>query len=152
MAILILAQKFQSTVIPQISIEREQYYLDLCIGEYNILTIAGSIKGFKFSAEARLRMSGRRHTEESKAIMRQAKLGKNHPMFGKTVPLQIKKKLSIANGTAIKVTDLESNLEETCFSIRKAAVLLCVDHSTLSKRIKASNCFILNGRYKVEKV
>ena len=62
--------------------------MDLCIGEYNILTIAGSRK---FSAEARLKMSGRRHTDESKAIMREARLGKNHPMFGKTVPLQIKK-------------------------------------------------------------
>lgn len=96
---------------PQISIEREQYYLDLCIGEYNILTVAGSNKGFKFSAEARLNMSGRRHTEESKDLMREARKGKNHPMFGKTTPEQTKIKISIANGSAIKVTDLDLNLE-----------------------------------------
>lgn len=79
---------------PQISIEREQYYLDLCIGEYNILTVAGSNKGFKFSAEARLNMSGRRHTEESKDLMREARKGKNHPMFGKTGTNQNKNKYS----------------------------------------------------------
>lgn len=74
------------------------------------------------------------------------------PMYLKSPLSDLDKAEMTKDGLAIKVADLETNLDETFFSIRKAAVLLCIDNSTLSKRIKASNCFILNGRYKVEKL
>jgi len=137
---------------PNVTIEREQYYLDLCAGEYNILTTAGSLKGYKHSLESMLKMRGKNHTDESKALMSEAKIGINHPMFGKNTSEQTRVKISEAKGSAIKVTDLETNVEENVFSIRKAAELLRVDHSNLSKRFKGSNCFILNGRYKIEKL
>jgi group I intron endonuclease len=97
-------------------------------------------------------MRGKNHTDESKALMSEAKIGINHPMFGKNTSEQTRVKISEAKGSAIKVTDLETNVEENVFSIRKAAELLRVDHSNLSKRFKGSNCFILNGRYKIEKL
>jgi group I intron endonuclease len=62
-------------------LEREQYYLDLLKPEYNILKIAGSSKGFKYSEEDKIKLSqmrakgkdhlwyGRKHTEESKLLM-----------------------------------------------------------------------------------
>lgn len=41
-------------------------------------------------------MSGRRHQEESKSLIREARLGKKHPMFGKTTEEETKIKLSMA--------------------------------------------------------
>jgi group I intron endonuclease len=38
-------------------LEREQYYLDLLKPEYNILKIAGSSKGFKYSEEDKIKLS-----------------------------------------------------------------------------------------------
>lgn len=51
-------------------IKREQFFIDKLKPEFNINPIAGSRLGSK-------------HNEESKALMGEAKIGKNNPMFGK---------------------------------------------------------------------
>ena len=42
---------------PSIIIEREQYYIDLLIPEYNILKVAGSSFGYKHTVESLKKMS-----------------------------------------------------------------------------------------------
>jgi group I intron endonuclease len=137
---------------PNVTIEREQYYLDNFRGEYNILNIAGSFKGFKHSIETILKMKSRKHTDESKAIMSKAKRGKNHHMFGKKVKEEIRLKISKTNGLSIKITDIENNNEKFFTSIRKAAEFLSIDNSNLSKRLKTSNFLIIENRFRIEKL
>ena len=137
----------------KVVLEREQYYLDNYRGEYNILSTAGSSKGFKHSNETILRMKSRRHTEESKAIMSAAKRGVNHYMFGKKVSEEVKLKIRLKRGTAIKITDLDTSENNKTFaSIGEAAKFLGVDRSYFSKCVKKSSSFILKDRYKIEKL
>jgi group I intron endonuclease len=77
---------------------REQYYFDLLIPQYNILKIAGSSKGFKHSESTKNKISkalkgvyvgensasfGRTHTEVTKEAMSLKKIGINNPLYGK---------------------------------------------------------------------
>ena len=77
-------------------IEREQYYLDSLMAEYNILKIAGSLKDFKHSEETKLKMSQskkgfkhsketlakrKKHTEETKNKIRKYKHSANGQML-----------------------------------------------------------------------
>lgn len=52
-------------------VAREQYFLDNLLPEYNILKSAASLRGYKHSEEARLKMRlskiGFKHSEDSKA-------------------------------------------------------------------------------------
>lgn len=52
-----------------IVIEREQYYIDLLLPEYNVLKIAGLTMGYL-------------HTEEARAKISAAHKGENNPMYG----------------------------------------------------------------------
>ena len=79
--------------------KREQYYLDTLKPRYNILKIAGSSSGHKLSEETKAKISqslkgvyvkeksalyGRKHSEETKALMSLKKSNVNNPLFGKT--------------------------------------------------------------------
>lgn len=63
-----------------LTIEREQYYIDLLKPRYNMLKVAGSPLGYKHTPEAiakiRLSSIGRKHSEETKAILRAANTGR----------------------------------------------------------------------------
>ncbi len=66
-------------------LEREQYYLDNIIPEYNILKVAGSILGYKHTEESIAKRTGennhfygKTHTEETKTKLRDINLGKSH--------------------------------------------------------------------------
>jgi group I intron endonuclease len=63
---------------PEDTIKREQYYLDLLKPEYNICKVAGSMLGFKHTKEAcqRMRYAALNRSEETRAKMSVAKLGK----------------------------------------------------------------------------
>jgi len=167
---------------PDNLVTREQYYLDLLKPEYNFLRIAGSPLGNIHSEEAKEKMSeakkgnknhlGKNHSEESKAIMSKAhigkilsdktkaemsaaKKGKNNPLFGKTHSEKTKNKMSEALGTAVQVLDLETNETSTFSSITKAAKSIGVDHGLLTyrlKKLKETSCFVFKGRYKIEKL
>jgi group I intron endonuclease len=80
-------------------IQREQHYLDtlLFAQEYinsgrkdnrfrilgmNIKPIAGSSLGHKWSMESRLKITGRKRSEEFKAKLSKSLSGENHPLFG----------------------------------------------------------------------
>jgi group I intron endonuclease len=66
-------------------LEREQFYIDSLEPAYNINPIAGS----------RL---GTRHTNETKALISEAKTGENHPKFGISLSDDIITKISVAKG------------------------------------------------------
>lgn len=61
---------------PKNCIEREQYYLDTLNPEYNILKAAGSVLGFKHSEETLMKFRARKHTEETKAKISSAQIGR----------------------------------------------------------------------------
>jgi group I intron endonuclease len=69
---------------PAKCIKWEQFYMDLLKPEYNIFKIAGSSLGSKRS-------------EESRALMSEAKKGENHPSFGKLTSEVTRAKLSASN-------------------------------------------------------
>jgi group I intron endonuclease len=62
-------------------IEREQYYIDNILPEYNILKTAGSLLGFK-------------HLDDTLIKFKKAKGNENNPMFGKSHSLETKLKMS----------------------------------------------------------
>jgi NUMOD3 motif/NUMOD1 domain len=77
-----------------ILIFREQYYIDSLIPEYNILKLAGSSFGHKFSEEFRNKLSiinkghgnpmyGKHHTRDTRFNMSINNKGINNPMYGK---------------------------------------------------------------------
>lgn len=78
-------------------------------------------------------------------------LGENHPRFGKTHSEETKSKMSESSGTAVEVVDLETAIRSTYPSMFKAAEAMGVSRPALSKRFKETNCFILKGKYQVEK-
>jgi len=91
----------------QLILEREQYYINLLLPEYNILKVAGSLLGYK-------------HTVESIEKISIAKKGENHPMFGKShspdAVTKISKALSGENNSMSKsvfVYSLNSETQET---------------------------------------
>src|SRR5579871_6880822 len=61
---------------PENVVSREQYYIDLLKPEYNILKITGSSLGFKHAEETLAKFRNRKHSEETRAKMAAARLGK----------------------------------------------------------------------------
>lgn len=73
----------------KIFLSREQYYIDLLNPEYNILTWARSLLGYK-------------HTKETLAKLSAKNMGKNNPFFGKTHTKEIKAKLYLIQKDKLK--------------------------------------------------
>ena len=65
-------------------IPREQYYIDTILPEYNISSTAGSLLGY-------------RHTNEARAKISAAGMGKRHYMYGKHHSEETKRKMSDAH-------------------------------------------------------
>jgi len=96
-------------------IKREQYYIDTLIPEYNLSPTANSVRGFKHSDEAKLKMSkaklgkvtwntGRKWSEESKLRISKQRTGK---------------KLSESHKNNIKEAMKFANLEKTIIATKK---------------------------------
>lgn len=104
-------------------LEREQYYLDNFELKYNTLKTAGSLYGFKHSAETR-------------ELMRAARLGK---------PISEEAKIKLAANSqafALKVENIDTKEVMYFTSIRRAADFLDMHHSYLAK------CLNKDGFYK----
>jgi group I intron endonuclease len=136
---------------PEVLLKIEQYYIILLKPEYNILQEAGSRMGFKHVAETKAKMSEAKkgnknpffcktHTQETKAKLRAAALGRKLSEDTKAKMSEAKKgnkNMSEANGTAVEVLDLETNVKQTFFSIRMAAIAVGVAHSTVLRYLTA---------------
>lgn len=113
------------------AVSREQYYIDLFKPEYNLNSTAGSRLGSNHSEETKRKMSksaqGRKLTEQTKNLLSLASKGVNNPNFGRKHSAEtkalislarlgkpilsesIKNKMSVDNGTAVRVLDLNTN-------------------------------------------
>jgi group I intron endonuclease len=85
---------------PSKCLEREGYYFQLLKPEYNTAKKPGAP------------MSGRTHSDESRQIMSDAKIGENNPMFGKNHSEETRQQ--------IEVTDSELNITTNYNSISEA--------------------------------
>jgi hypothetical protein len=114
-------------------LEREQYYLDNFELKYNTLKTAGSLLGFKHSAEAI-------------ELIRAARLGK---------PISEEAKIKLAANSqafALEVENLETK-EVTYFSsIRRAAEFLNMHHSYLAKCLNKDGFYKGRNYYVIKKV
>jgi group I intron endonuclease len=168
-----------------VTIEREQYYIDLLKPTYNILQIAGSPLGRKLPLEVRIQMGksklGFTHSDETKALM--SKLAKDRIFSditrgrlslarkGKKLSFETITKISEAKlgikrspetidkikayqstrvkqpvpGTKLSVTDLNSNETVIYESVRKAAVALGTNHTTIRNYLKLKKPY--KGRF-----
>lgn len=155
----------------EIILEREQFYLDTLLPEYNICKIAGNTLGVKLSEEHKKRISdiaklrigdknpfyGKTHSENNKKISSKRMKGKysgdKHPLFGKKHTEETKLKQSeIKKGKAsktkimIKQLDLNGDLINVWDSITEASNSLNKGNgnivSCLKGRIKTAYGFI----------
>jgi group I intron endonuclease len=137
-------------------IAREQYYIDNLKPEYKILQVAGSLFGYKHTQEslAKMREVALNRSDETKAKLRQAALGKTYKhteetkiklrdaILGKKHTEETLDKLSIIQsnrikhplaGFKLKVADILSDKIFLYDSLRIAAKELNSNHVTLSK-------------------
>lgn len=118
-------------------LEREQYYIDTLIPEYNILKLVTSSLGLK-------------HSDETKEKIRQIQL-KIH----ESLEHQTKKILANPNSVKIQVLDTDTNEMHEYESIREAARQLALTGSrsadsirnSLARSIKKDTLFL--GRFKI---
>jgi group I intron endonuclease len=105
-------------------------------------------------------MTGRKHSEESKTIMSEAKKGKNHPMFDKNHSDETRKKISEAlkgqsrpagagkSLQAIEVFDLQEKTTTSYNSFSEAArALNFPSHKTISYYILNNQVKPYKGRF-----
>lgn len=134
---------------------REKYYLDLLNPQYNI------------SKEPAAPFSGRKHSDESRTIMSEAKKGENNIMYGKNHTEETKQTISDvmvgntngfkkgesrAKGSGrssqvIEVTDITNNTTISYDSISEAARALNCNISSILKNLKSNSKKPYKGRY-----
>lgn len=121
-------QSFEFSVLshvnPEKLIEREQYYLDILSPEYNISKTAGSLLGYRASAETREKMSeahkgkrnhnyGKRHSEETKRKISKALSGERNPNYGRCLSVETRRKISEAKKGTHHSSEHKRKLSET---------------------------------------
>jgi len=111
---------------PGLCLEREDYFLQLLKPEYNI------------SKKAAAPFLGRQHSEETRKQISDNNKGVNNFMFGKTHSEEVRNKISASqpNRQIIKVTDIETGLINTYFSISAAARALNISQQAISYYLK----------------
>jgi hypothetical protein len=120
---------------------REQYYLDLCQPEYNILKIAGSTLGYKHTEETLAKFKQRKLSEESLEKLRSHLVNLN-------LVLNEKKRIEVL------VYDFYNNKETLYASIAEAAKDLEIDTKTVWQKSTIDNKEIIpfKGRYIITKL
>ena len=157
-------ENFSLEILEYCSIEkllkREKHFIDFVSPEYNIILdpTLPPMSGRKHSDETKIIMSdakkgennpmfGQNHTEESKTIMSDAKKGDNNPMYNKPrakgagVPSQI-----------IEVTDIKNNKTTSYNSIHEAARALNINHTNISKYFSRNQQKPYKGLYTFKKI
>jgi hypothetical protein len=113
---------------PEFIIEREQYYLDTLVLEYNILKVARSLLGF-------------RHNDLTKERMSATRLGKSHSS-------ETKLKLH-ANSQAfpVKVENIKNKDVIYYPSIRRASIYTKVNHTYITRCLNNKGFYKGRGYY-----
>lgn len=125
-------------------IKREQYYIDFIKPEYNILRVAGSLLGFKHSADTLLKfrnrideknsMFNKTHSAETKLTMSQMKIGK--PRSEET-----RLRLSLTNSRKVFIFTNEKKIIKDFNSYSEAAEYLNCSIRTLSRYIDKNKLY-----------
>lgn len=120
--------------LPEITLSREQYYLDLYRPEYNILKVAGSSKGYKHTTESKSRKSS--HVVSEETLNKMSQRIQNDAT---------KAKISTSLGISVQVLDT-TNEESIVFEYKKlASEYLGRSDSTIGRYIKSKK--LLFNRY-----
>jgi group I intron endonuclease len=127
-------------------IDREGYYFNLLKPEYNLLPIAGSSLGYKYSEEARKKMSiaqtGKNNPMYGTTSPMFGRTGDNHPRFGKSRP-----EGAGSPSQKIEVFDKDTNQSTIFDSIVAAARALNIHQATISKYLINNRKKPYKGRY-----
>lgn len=157
---------------PSLVIEREQYYIDVLKPEYNILSVAGSLFGYKHTPESleKMREIALNRSDETKARLREAALGKTYKhteetkiklrdaVLGKKHSEETKAKLRVIQSNRIKppvagfkieVKDMHTGQILYYDSLRAAGKELNTNHVTLSSNLNKGKLF--RERYLITK-
>lgn len=94
---------------PDKCIEREQYYLDNYKHEYNTLTIAGSLYGYKHTEEAKLKMS---LAQKGKIFTEETRLKLSLALKGKIISAETRLKMSLAQKNRIVSAETKLKVSE----------------------------------------
>lgn len=150
-----------------IILEREQHYINLLKPEYNILKIAGSPLGYKHTEESLAKMRNRKLSkqhldivlarilsDDHKAAVKKARTNSKHSADARAKMSnfihseETKAKLSqrltkynLSKGHKIEITNLIENTNTVYESIRKAAISLNTNHSTIRNYIKSGKLY-----------
>lgn len=137
------------------TLSREQYYLDLCKPEYNLLKIAGSNLGYIHTENtlAKIRESSLNLTEEQKAKL------KNHLLIHNASEAQKEKsrerliEYNKSKGVSIEILDTNTKEVSSYSSLREAAKAIGCVHGTLllaEKKQKEGISKLIKKRYIVK--
>ena len=135
---------------PSVLLLREQYYMDILKPEYNILKLAGTRKGVKYTPEriARMKCVKLKFTPEWKLNMSIAAKGRKHT--AETIK-KIRATTSKNHGICVEVLDISNNFIKILPSKVEAALYSNVSTKTISKHLdknKICKGFIFkSGRY-----
>jgi group I intron endonuclease len=148
--------------------EREQFYMDLLIPEYNILKNAYSLLGFKHSQETILKLKEKVISPEHKKILSSIHIGKvvNEDTrnklaaatanYRKRNPLSeealenLRVKTTLREGVAVTVLNTETNEIKSFTNQTEAGVFLGISRQAVYNAIKRGS--IVNGVYIINKV
>ena len=131
------------------AINREQYYLDLLNPEYNILQTAGSLLGFKHSAETLEKFKNREVSDITKNNLAVAATGRvltdeekekiSISRLGKLLSPETKSKISLEMtkliGIPVIVKNLETNEEIEYVNLTEAAKSIGVSRTAVKKAL-----------------
>jgi len=136
---------------------REQYYLDLCKPEYNILKVAGSSLGYVHTEETLLKLSNSRlnWTEEQKAKLLDHLKRHNSSVEQREKSRQRIIEYNKSKGVSIEILDTATNEVLSYSSIRQAAEALGCVHGTLllaEKKYKEGISKLIKKRYLIKTI
>jgi group I intron endonuclease len=148
-------------------LEREQFYLDLLVPDYNILKYAYSLLGYKHSEESLEKLKGRIISPEHKEILSSIHKGKlvseetrkklaaatanyknNNPLTPEALA-NIKVKTIAREGVPISVLNIQTNEVKEFTNQTEAGELLGVTRQAIYNAIKRGS--LINGMYKITK-
>lgn len=149
-------------------IEREQFYMDLLIPEYNILKYAYSVLGYKHTQETLEKLKEKRISPEHKKILSsihknklvsedtKKKLASATAKYRKTNPLStealanLRDKSILREGVAVSVLNTETNVTKEFTNQTEAGVFLGISRQAVYNAIKRGST--VNGVYIIKKV
>lgn len=137
------------------AILREQYYLDLCKPEYNLLKVAGSSLGYIHTENtlAKMRDSRFNWTEEQKAQLLDHLKLHNSSADQREKSRQRLIDYNKSKGMSISILDTKTNEILSYSSIRQAAEALGCVHGTIlsaEKNLKKGISKLIKKRYLVQ--